>query len=94
MIPDRQGRQEDRQSSDIDWAAKKALGHQKTDMKNVYKAAGNKEQRRSIQIKFLTDSQNLVDTTGEEFTVSEEACSVGIVKKRGDECSNATHAQI
>ena len=77
--PNQQGRQEGRQSSDIDMAVKWALDRQKTKMKNVYKASGNKEQRRSLLLKFLADSQKLANTTGEEFTMSEEARSVGIV---------------
>ena len=66
-------------SSEIDKAAKQVLSHQYTNTKNVYKAAANKEHRRYVLVKFLSYSEQLVNTTGEEFTVSEEARSIGIV---------------
>ena len=49
-------------------------------MKNVCKAVDNKEQRCGALVKFLSDSEKLVDKTRKDFsTVSEEAHSVGIV---------------
>jgi len=84
--PDRFGETKDRRSGhehdakfNIRDVANKALNRQKAKLKDLYKNSGNKEQRRSLLVKFCADEEKLTDNTGEEFTVADEARSIGIV---------------